>query len=100
MTGAIASLAIGSDQVKSSTGLNAFDALYFVGLLLFAMTLGLEPAVRALRPPGPEGLLMAAIAPTAQVRGTVELALRGSQARSRGPRLPGGAAAVPAPVAR
>jgi len=42
MTGAIASLAIGSDQVKSSTGLNAFDALYLVGLLLFAMTLGLN----------------------------------------------------------
>jgi len=42
MTGAIASLAIGSDQVKSSTGLNPFDALYLVGLLLFAMTLGLN----------------------------------------------------------
>jgi len=42
MTGAIASLAIGSDQVKSTTGLNAFDALYLVGLLLFAMTLGLN----------------------------------------------------------
>ena len=42
MTGAIASLAIGSDQVKSTTGLNAFDALYVVGLLLFAMTLGLN----------------------------------------------------------
>ena len=68
MTGAIASLAIGSDQVKSATGLNPFDALYLVGLLLFAMTLGVEPAVRALRPPRAEGLLMAAIAPTAQVR--------------------------------
>jgi len=42
MTGAIASLAIGSDQVKSTSGLNAFDALYLVGLLLFAMTLGLN----------------------------------------------------------
>jgi phosphate transport system permease protein len=42
MTGAIASLAIGSDQVKSTTGLNPFDALYLVGLLLFAMTLGLN----------------------------------------------------------
>lgn len=42
MTGAIASLAIGSDQVKSVAGLNPFDALYFVGLLLFAMTLGLN----------------------------------------------------------
>jgi phosphate transport system permease protein len=42
MTGAIASLAIGSDQVKSTSGLNPFDALYLVGLLLFAMTLGLN----------------------------------------------------------
>lgn len=42
MTGAIASLAIGSDQVKSVSGLNPFDSLYFVGLLLFAMTLGLN----------------------------------------------------------
>ena len=42
MTGAIASLAIGSDQVKSAAGLNPFDALYFVGLLLFVMTLGLN----------------------------------------------------------
>jgi phosphate transport system permease protein len=36
MTGAISSLAIGSDQVRGSGF--AFDALYFVGLLLFAFT--------------------------------------------------------------
>ena len=42
MTGAISSLAIGSDQVKSVAGLNPFDSLYFVGLLLFLMTLGLN----------------------------------------------------------
>jgi phosphate transport system permease protein len=42
MTGAIASLAYGSDQVKTATGLNAFDSLYFVGLLLFVLTLGLN----------------------------------------------------------
>jgi phosphate transport system permease protein len=36
MTGAIASLAIGSDQVRGSGF--AFDALYFVGLMLFAIT--------------------------------------------------------------
>ena len=42
MTGAIASLAIGSDQVKNVAGLNPFDSLYFVGLLLFTMTLGLN----------------------------------------------------------
>ncbi len=39
MTGAISSLAIGSDQVKSTTGVNPFDSLYFVGVLLFAITL-------------------------------------------------------------
>lgn len=44
MTGAIASLAIGSDQVKNVAGLNPFDSLYFVGLLLFAMTFGLNLA--------------------------------------------------------
>jgi phosphate transport system permease protein len=42
MTGAIAALAYGSDQVKTATGLNAFDSLYFVGLLLFVLTLGLN----------------------------------------------------------
>ena len=42
MTGAISSLAIGSDQVKGAAGLNPFDSLYFVGLLLFVFTLGLN----------------------------------------------------------
>lgn len=42
MTGAISSLAIGSDQVKGVSGPNPFDALYFVGLLLFALTLMLN----------------------------------------------------------
>ena len=36
MTGAISSLAIGSDQVRGSGF--AFDALFFVGLLLFVIT--------------------------------------------------------------
>jgi len=36
MTGAISSLAIGSDRVRGSGF--AFDALYFVGLLLFVIT--------------------------------------------------------------
>ena len=40
MTGAISSLAIGSDQVQGSSF--AFDSLYFVGLLLFVITLGLN----------------------------------------------------------
>ncbi len=45
MTGAISSLAIGSDQVRGGTGgVNPFDSLYFVGLLLFAMTLALNVA--------------------------------------------------------
>lgn len=42
MTGAISSLAIGSDQVQGSS--LAFPALYFVGLLLFAITLALNIA--------------------------------------------------------
>ena len=40
LTAAIASLAIGSDQVKTrGSDLNAFDALYLVGFILFAFTL-------------------------------------------------------------
>jgi phosphate transport system permease protein len=42
MTGAIASLAIGSDQVQGSN--LAFGSLYFVGLLLFVLTFGLNVA--------------------------------------------------------
>ncbi|MEO8477636.1 MAG: phosphate ABC transporter permease subunit PstC [Actinomycetota bacterium] len=46
MTGAIASLAIGSDSVKSSDagGVDPFAALYFVGLVLFLITFGLNMA--------------------------------------------------------
>lgn len=40
MTGAMASLAIGSDQVVGEAG--TFDSLFFVGLLLFLMTLALN----------------------------------------------------------
>jgi phosphate transport system permease protein len=39
-TGAMAALAIGSDQVKGAGG--AFQSLFFVGLLLFTVTLGLN----------------------------------------------------------
>jgi phosphate transport system permease protein len=42
MTGAISSLAIGSDQVQGSTF--AFDSLFFVGLLLFIITFALNIA--------------------------------------------------------
>jgi phosphate transport system permease protein len=42
MTAAMTSLAIGSDQVKGAE--NTFESLYFVGLLLFAMTLALNIA--------------------------------------------------------
>ena len=42
MTGAMASLAIGSDQVVGEAG--TFDSLFFVGLLLFFMTLALNIA--------------------------------------------------------
>ncbi len=51
MTGAMASLAIGSDQVVGGVG--AFQSLFFVGLLLFLMTLvlniGSERLVRRFR---------------------------------------------------
>ena len=40
MTGAMTALAIGSDQVRGVD--NAFDSLFFVGLVLFLMTLGLN----------------------------------------------------------
>jgi phosphate transport system permease protein len=40
MTGAMTALAIGSDQVRGAD--NAFDSLFFVGLLLFLMTLALN----------------------------------------------------------
>ena len=40
LTAAIASLAIGSDQVQTrGSGLNAFEALYLVGFVLFVFTL-------------------------------------------------------------
>jgi phosphate transport system permease protein len=42
MTAAMTSLAIGSDQVKGAE--NTFESLYFVGLLLFAMTMLLNIA--------------------------------------------------------
>jgi phosphate transport system permease protein len=43
LTAAIASLAIGSDQVKTTgSGLNAFEVLYLLGLILFAFTLVLN----------------------------------------------------------
>jgi phosphate transport system permease protein len=46
MTGAISSLAIGSDQVAAVAGqkLNPYDALYLVGFLLFVFTLALNLA--------------------------------------------------------
>jgi phosphate transport system permease protein len=40
MTAAMASLAIGSDQVRGNSA--AFPSLYFIGLLLFLITLGLN----------------------------------------------------------
>jgi phosphate transport system permease protein len=42
MTAAMTSLAVGSDQVKGQDG--TFESLYFVGLLLFLMTLALNIA--------------------------------------------------------
>ena len=40
MTGAMANLAVGSDQVAGDNA--AFQSLFFVGLVLFALTLGLN----------------------------------------------------------
>jgi phosphate transport system permease protein len=40
MTGAIANLAVGSDQVTGDVA--AFQSLFFVGLVLFVLTLGLN----------------------------------------------------------
>ena len=40
MTGAIANLAVGSDQVAGDSA--AFQSLFFVGLVLFVLTLGLN----------------------------------------------------------
>ena len=40
MTAAMAALATGSDQVAGSTA--AFQSLFFVGLVLFLLTLGLN----------------------------------------------------------
>ena len=40
LTGAMASLATGSDQVTGNSA--AFQSLYFLGLLLFLVTLGLN----------------------------------------------------------
>jgi phosphate transport system permease protein len=40
MTGAIANLAVGSDQVAGDVA--AFQSLFFVGLVLFILTLGLN----------------------------------------------------------
>lgn len=42
MTGAIANLAVGSDQVAGDAA--AFQSLFFVGLILFVLTLGLNVA--------------------------------------------------------
>lgn len=46
MTGAMANLAIGSDQVTSATGIdvNPFESLFLVGLVLFVVTLVLNIA--------------------------------------------------------
>ena len=89
MTGAISSLAIGSDQVKSSDRAQPFDALYFVGLLLFV-----DHARRSTC--CPSGSCAACGGTTdgrdrpdrAGPRARCELALRGSKRDVRGARLP------------
>ena len=83
MTGAIASLAIGSDQVRGS-GVAPSTALYFVGLLLFAITLRPQRDVASASSAACGGtVLMSLVAPGATTRTSVDLALRGQAARPR-----------------
>ena len=56
MTAAMAGLSFGSDQVAGDAA--AFQSLFFVGALLFIMTLRAQRARRQARQPGPRGLLM------------------------------------------
>ena len=102
MTGAIASLAIGSDQREEHRReLNPFDALYFVGLLLFVLTFIAQPPQRAVRAAREEELLMSAIAPLRRSAATVERGAARARRRDVARHdLPRGAAAVPAAVAR
>ncbi len=58
MTSAMVTLATGSDQVTGNSA--AFQSLFFIGLLLFLVTLVLNVRRRRLRPPGPAALLGAA----------------------------------------
>ena len=55
MTSAMVPLATGSDQVTGNKA--AFQSLFFIGLLLFVLTLGAEPRRRRLRPAPPAALL-------------------------------------------
>ena len=57
MTGAMTALAIGSDRVRGAE--LTFESLFFVGLLLFVITLGLNLVSRRLRPTRAEAVLMA-----------------------------------------
>ena len=56
MTAAMAGLSFGSDQVAGNEA--AFQSLFFIGALLFVMTLAAQRARRQARQPGPRGVLM------------------------------------------
>ncbi len=82
MTGAISSLAIGSDQVRGAD--QAFNSLFLVGLLLFVITFALEPRQRTVRQARAEGVLMAAASPATATTRSVQAALLGRSADVRG----------------
>ena len=75
MTGAIAALAIGSDQVRGND--QAYNSLYFVGPHAVRHHVRAERVEGAIRPQVPEGVLMSTPAPPADIRAEVERSLRG-----------------------
>ena len=95
MTAAMTALAIGSDQAGGGI---AYASLFFVGLLLFAMTLSLNLISERLRAPHPGGVLMAIARPlrtTATTSAVVRARPHGSAPTVGRVRLPG----FPVPVA-
>jgi hypothetical protein len=67
MTAAMAALGFGSDQVAGDD--NAFQSLYFVGLLLFFMTLFLNMSSATAGQPSARGVLMPLTTPAIHRRG-------------------------------
>ena len=106
MTAAMAALGAGSDQVKGDD--LAFQSLYFVGLLLFLITLLLNVRGRPVRAAGAGGVLMAKLltTPRGEYRGhgrrrraivatSTKRDVQGRGVQGRAHRLPGHLAAHP-----